>query len=84
MNEVYSQFFPKNFPARSAFKVAGLALMPYVKRKNPISFGGGQRSFGVTGGPSLKTLLTQYLENAKVEIECIASFRSAIRPLSKL
>lgn len=48
MNEVYGQFFPKNFPARSAFKVAGLAL------------------------------------NAKVEIECIASFRSAIRPLSKL
>ncbi|KAJ8025784.1 hypothetical protein HOLleu_33433 [Holothuria leucospilota] len=36
--------------------------MPHIKRKNPIVFGGGQRSPGVTGGQTLKTLLTQYLE----------------------
>ncbi|KAJ8042092.1 hypothetical protein HOLleu_13074 [Holothuria leucospilota] len=36
--------------------------MPYIERKNPIVFGGGQRSPGVTGGQTLKTLLTQYLE----------------------
>ncbi|KAJ8026057.1 hypothetical protein HOLleu_33791 [Holothuria leucospilota] len=36
--------------------------MPHTKRKNPIIFGGGQRSPGVTGGQTLKTLLTQYLE----------------------
>lgn len=48
MNEVYRQFFPNNFPARSAVKVAGLIM------------------------------------DAKVEIECVASFGHAIRPLSKL
>ncbi|KAJ8036507.1 hypothetical protein HOLleu_20506 [Holothuria leucospilota] len=36
--------------------------MPHIERKNPIVFGGGQRSPGVTGGQTLKTLLTQYLE----------------------
>ncbi|KAJ8025528.1 hypothetical protein HOLleu_33112 [Holothuria leucospilota] len=36
--------------------------MPYIERKNPIVFGRGQRSPGVTGGQILKTLLTQYLE----------------------
>ncbi|KAJ8033523.1 hypothetical protein HOLleu_23786 [Holothuria leucospilota] len=36
--------------------------MCYGKRKNPIIFGGGQRSCGVTGGQTLKTLLTQYLK----------------------
>ncbi|KAJ8017857.1 hypothetical protein HOLleu_44478 [Holothuria leucospilota] len=36
--------------------------MPLIERKNPIVFGGGQRSPGVTGGQTLKTLLTQYLE----------------------
>ncbi|KAJ8022206.1 hypothetical protein HOLleu_39620 [Holothuria leucospilota] len=36
--------------------------MPHIKRKNPIVFGGGQRSPGVTGGQTPKTLLTQYLE----------------------
>ncbi|KAJ8050562.1 hypothetical protein HOLleu_03810 [Holothuria leucospilota] len=36
--------------------------MRYGKRKNPIIFGGVQRSPGVTGGQTLKTLLTQYLE----------------------
>ncbi|KAJ8023327.1 hypothetical protein HOLleu_35734 [Holothuria leucospilota] len=36
--------------------------MPHIERKNPIVFGGGQRSPGVTGGQNLKTLLTQYLE----------------------
>ncbi|KAJ8022587.1 hypothetical protein HOLleu_37533 [Holothuria leucospilota] len=35
--------------------------MPHIERKNPIVFGGGQRSPGVTGGQTLKTLLTQYL-----------------------
>ncbi|KAJ8036776.1 hypothetical protein HOLleu_17412 [Holothuria leucospilota] len=32
------------------------------ERKNPIVFGGGQRSSGVTGGQNLKTLFTQYLK----------------------
>ncbi|KAJ8031402.1 hypothetical protein HOLleu_24581 [Holothuria leucospilota] len=36
--------------------------MPHIERKNPIVFGGGQRSPGVTRGQSLKILLTQYLE----------------------
>ncbi|KAJ8043444.1 hypothetical protein HOLleu_10525 [Holothuria leucospilota] len=36
--------------------------MLHTERKNPIVFGGGQRSPGVTGGQTLKTLLTQYLE----------------------
>ncbi|KAJ8027849.1 hypothetical protein HOLleu_29921 [Holothuria leucospilota] len=36
--------------------------MPHTERKNPIVFGGGQRSPGVTRGQTLKTLLTQYLE----------------------
>ncbi|XP_071836410.1 2-iminobutanoate/2-iminopropanoate deaminase-like isoform X1 [Apostichopus japonicus] len=48
MNEVYRQYFPKNFPARSAVKVAGLVV------------------------------------NARIEIECIASFGHAVRPMSKL
>ncbi|KAJ8040332.1 hypothetical protein HOLleu_14592 [Holothuria leucospilota] len=36
--------------------------MPHIERKNPIVFGGGQRSPGVTGGQTLKTLLTRYLK----------------------
>ena len=36
--------------------------MRYGQKKNPIVFGGGQRSWGVTGGQTLKTSLTQYLE----------------------
>ncbi|KAJ8027896.1 hypothetical protein HOLleu_29981 [Holothuria leucospilota] len=36
--------------------------MRYGKRKNPIIFGGGERSSGVTGGQTLKTLLTRYLK----------------------
>ncbi|KAJ8031832.1 hypothetical protein HOLleu_25160 [Holothuria leucospilota] len=32
------------------------------ERKNPIVFGGGQRSSGVTGGQNLKTLFTRYLK----------------------
>ena len=36
--------------------------MHYGVRKNPIAFGGGQRSFGVTRGQNLKILLTQYLK----------------------
>ena len=36
--------------------------MPHIERKNPIVFGGGQRSFGVTGGQNLKILLTRYLK----------------------
>ncbi|KAJ8034084.1 hypothetical protein HOLleu_24509 [Holothuria leucospilota] len=36
--------------------------MPYDKRKNPIVFGGGQRSSGVTGGQTPNTLLTRYLK----------------------
>ena len=36
--------------------------MRYGHKKNPIVFGGGQRSWGVTGGLTLKTLLTPYLK----------------------
>ncbi|KAJ8020031.1 hypothetical protein HOLleu_41866 [Holothuria leucospilota] len=36
--------------------------MAHIERKNPIVFGGGQRSSGVTGGQNLKTLFTQYLK----------------------
>ncbi|KAJ8049373.1 hypothetical protein HOLleu_02095 [Holothuria leucospilota] len=36
--------------------------MRYSKRKNPIIFGGGQSSFGVTGGLTLKILLIRYLQ----------------------
>ncbi|KAJ8023107.1 hypothetical protein HOLleu_38191 [Holothuria leucospilota] len=36
--------------------------MRYGKKKNPIVFGGGQRSSGVTGGQTPKTLLTRYLK----------------------
>ncbi|KAJ8017924.1 hypothetical protein HOLleu_44376 [Holothuria leucospilota] len=36
--------------------------MCYGKRKKPISFEGSQRSSGVTGGQTLKTLLTRYLK----------------------
>ena len=36
--------------------------MPLIERKNPIVFGGGQRSSGVTRGQTLKTLLTRYLK----------------------
>ncbi|KAJ8027464.1 hypothetical protein HOLleu_32613 [Holothuria leucospilota] len=36
--------------------------MCYGKRKDPIVFGGGQRSSGVTWGQNLKTLLTRYLK----------------------
>ncbi|KAJ8031401.1 hypothetical protein HOLleu_24578 [Holothuria leucospilota] len=36
--------------------------MPHIQRKNPIVFGGGQRSFGVTRGQTLKTLFTRYLK----------------------
>ncbi|KAJ8047453.1 hypothetical protein HOLleu_06450 [Holothuria leucospilota] len=36
--------------------------MPHIERKNPIVFGMGQRSPGVTRGQTLKTLLTQYLK----------------------
>ncbi|KAJ8028950.1 hypothetical protein HOLleu_28212 [Holothuria leucospilota] len=36
--------------------------MCYGRRKNPIVFGGGQRSSGVTGGQNLKTLCARYLK----------------------
>ncbi|KAJ8026936.1 hypothetical protein HOLleu_31909 [Holothuria leucospilota] len=36
--------------------------MRYGMRKNPITFGGGERSSGVTGGQTLKTSLTRYLK----------------------
>ncbi|KAJ8038962.1 hypothetical protein HOLleu_16532 [Holothuria leucospilota] len=36
--------------------------MCYRKRKNPILFGGGQMSSGVTGGQTLKTMLARYLK----------------------
>ncbi|KAJ8039840.1 hypothetical protein HOLleu_13969 [Holothuria leucospilota] len=36
--------------------------MTYGEKMNPVIFGGGQRSFGVTESQILKTLLTQYLK----------------------
>ena len=36
--------------------------MHYGWKKNPIVFGGLRSSWGVTGGQTLKTLLTRYLE----------------------
>ncbi|KAJ8044305.1 Activator of 90 kDa heat shock protein ATPase-like 1 [Holothuria leucospilota] len=39
--------------------------MRYGKRKNSVVFGGGQRSSGVTGGQTLKILLTQYLKRVE-------------------
>ncbi|KAJ8044859.1 hypothetical protein HOLleu_07734 [Holothuria leucospilota] len=36
--------------------------MCYGRRKDPIVFGGGQRSSGVTGGQNLKTLCARYLK----------------------
>ncbi|KAJ8028887.1 hypothetical protein HOLleu_28139 [Holothuria leucospilota] len=36
--------------------------MRYGMRKNPIIFGGVERSSGVTGGHTLKSLLTRYLK----------------------
>ncbi|KAJ8036521.1 hypothetical protein HOLleu_20523 [Holothuria leucospilota] len=36
--------------------------MHYGKKMYPIIFAGGQRSFGVTGGQTLKALLTRYLK----------------------
>ncbi|KAJ8039494.1 hypothetical protein HOLleu_17235 [Holothuria leucospilota] len=41
--------------------------MRYGKRKNPIIFGGGERSSGVTGGQTLKTSLTRYLKMPHIE-----------------
>ncbi|KAJ8039290.1 hypothetical protein HOLleu_16955 [Holothuria leucospilota] len=53
-----------------------LVGMPYSKRKNPIVFGGGQRSFGVTEGQTLITLLTQYLQVVRVLL--VPPFQCAI------
>ncbi|KAJ8045479.1 Serine/threonine-protein phosphatase 4 regulatory subunit 3 [Holothuria leucospilota] len=39
-----------------------IRIMRYGERKNPIIFGGGERSSGVTGGQTLKTPLTRYLK----------------------
>ncbi|KAJ8045047.1 hypothetical protein HOLleu_07971 [Holothuria leucospilota] len=39
--------------------------MRYGKRKNPFTFGGGQRSSGVSGGQTLKSLLTRYLKKMR-------------------
>ena len=36
--------------------------MRYGQKKNPMIFGGGQRSQGVIGGQNLKPSLTQYLK----------------------
>ncbi|KAJ8023027.1 hypothetical protein HOLleu_38091 [Holothuria leucospilota] len=36
--------------------------MHHGERKNPIVFGGGERSFRVTRGQTLKTLFTRYLK----------------------
>ncbi|KAJ8017371.1 hypothetical protein HOLleu_45274 [Holothuria leucospilota] len=41
--------------------------MRYGMRKNPIIFGGGERSSGVTGGQTLKTLLTRYLKKGSLD-----------------
>ena len=41
--------------------------MRYGQKKNPIVFGGGQRSSAVTGGQTLKTSLTLYLKLGKLD-----------------
>ena len=41
--------------------------IPYIEYKNPIGFGGGQRSFGVTRGQKLKTLCTQYIKKGNCD-----------------
>ena len=65
--------------------------MAYGERKNPIVFGGGQRSFGVTGGQSVKNfenMITQqvlmlgisYVENKWVLVlRCSLSFLVEIK-----
>ncbi|KAJ8018481.1 hypothetical protein HOLleu_43507 [Holothuria leucospilota] len=55
--------------------------MHYGAKVNNLIFGGGQRSFGGTGGQKLKTLLTQYRQmhyNEKVNpIICGGGQRSS-------
>ena len=41
--------------------------VPHTEYKNPVVFGGGQRSFGVTRGQTLKTLCTQYLKKGNYD-----------------
>ncbi|KAJ8026610.1 hypothetical protein HOLleu_31496 [Holothuria leucospilota] len=36
--------------------------MLYGEKMNPIIFGGSQKSSGVTGGQTLKSMLTRYLQ----------------------
>ncbi|KAJ8049339.1 hypothetical protein HOLleu_02043 [Holothuria leucospilota] len=40
--------------------------MHYGKRQNPIVFGGGQRSFGVTRGQTLKTLFSNLVHRCPI------------------
>ncbi|KAJ8047117.1 hypothetical protein HOLleu_06023 [Holothuria leucospilota] len=40
--------------------------MRYGNRKNPIVFGGGQRSPGVTGGQTLKTLFSNVVHGCPI------------------
>ncbi|KAJ8041783.1 hypothetical protein HOLleu_12690 [Holothuria leucospilota] len=51
--------------------------MYYRKRKNPIDFSSGQRSFGVIGGQTLKNLLTQYLKVESLD-ECHTKYVDAL------
>lgn len=41
--------------------------MHYIKRKECIAFGEGQRSSGVIRGQNMKTLLAQYLQRESME-----------------
>ncbi|KAJ8050287.1 hypothetical protein HOLleu_03429 [Holothuria leucospilota] len=51
--------------------------MPYGKAENSISFGGGQKSFGVIRGQTLKNLLTQYLKVESLD-ECHTKYVDAL------
>ena len=58
--------------------------MCYSERKNPIVFGGGQRSSGVTGGQTLKILLTPYLDVGSLDKFHFVVFRCVMARLSTL
>ncbi|KAJ8044569.1 hypothetical protein HOLleu_07352 [Holothuria leucospilota] len=58
--------------------------MPHSKRKNPIIFGGVQRSSGVTGVQTLKTLLTQYLDMPYSKRKNLIIFGGGQRSLGSL
>ena len=57
--------------------------MCYGKR-TLIVFGGGQRSFGVTGGQTLKTLLTPYVDVGSFQFHSLVFRCVMVRPSTLL